>query len=164
LRDNDWRVRAVYDCNVFLQGLINSRSVSNRCLRLWIAGDVILYVSRPILLEIRDVLLRPELQTKFPSLTYERVAVLFEILQRHATLLDAVPTHFRFERDIKDEPYLNAAIGVDAQYIVTRDNDMLDLMHGTDSAGQAFRAAYPGISIVDPNTFVGLFPITDAPE
>lgn len=149
-------VSAVYDCNVFLQGLINAGSPSNRCLELWLAEKVELFVSRPILHEIRSVLLRHELQDKFPSLTYERVAELFGTFEQRAVLIEAVPTHFRFERDIKDEPYLNLAIVAGADFLVSRDNDLLDLMRMSDSVSGAFRATYPRISIVDPVAFTGL--------
>lgn len=154
MADNEPRIQAVYDCNVFLQGLVNAQSPSNSCLDFWITGDVRLYVSRPILVEIRNVLLRPELQDKFANLTYERVEVLFQAIAQKAVLLEAVPTHFRFERDIKDEPYLNLAIVSGAQYIVSRDNDLLDLMRRPDPVSNASRITYPRISIVDPVAFI----------
>jgi predicted nucleic acid-binding protein len=60
-----------------------------------------------------------------------------------------VPKAFSYERDPHDEPYLNLAIAVDAQYLVSRDKDLLDLM-----ADSAFRGQYPGLSIVDPVTLL----------
>ena len=156
MADNEPRLKAVYDCNVFLQGLVNAQSPSNRCLDFWLTGVITIYVTRPILVEIRNVLLRPELQDKFANLTYERVEALFNSLGQKAILLEAVPTHFRFERDIKDEPYLNLAIGSGAQYVVSRDNDLLDLMRRADPVSNAFRTAYPGIAIVDPVAFIDI--------
>ena len=43
---------------------------------------------------------------------------------------------FTLARDPDDEPYLNLAIAVSADYLVTRDNDMLDLMHDAAFAAQ----------------------------
>ena len=151
------KVKAVYDRNVFLQGLINARSPANKCLHLWLDSIVHLYTSRPILLEIRDVLLRPELQEKFATLTYERVETLFQTLKRQTLLLEAVPTHFRLERDTKDEPYLNLAIAAKPQYIVSRDKDLLGLMSSADRVSRSFRASYPQIAIMEPAEFLAIF-------
>ncbi len=107
-------------------------------------------------MEIRSVLLRPELQDKFAALTFDRVAGLFDLLIEKCILVEAVPTQFRFERDIKDEPYLNLAIAVGADLIVTRDNDMLDLMHREDAVSNLFRVSYPRIRIVDPVSFLAV--------
>ena len=56
---------------------------------------------------------------------------------------------FVLSRDPKDEPYLNLAIATDASYLVSRDNDLLDLM--TDSE---FRTQHPDLKILDPVAFL----------
>ena len=38
--------------------------------------------------------------------------------------------------------------------IVSRDNDLLDLMTGTDSEAEAFRGHYPEMTILDPLSFM----------
>jgi predicted nucleic acid-binding protein len=48
-------------------------------------------------------------------------------------------------RDPKDEPYLNLALATGANHLVTRDKDLLDLMHD-----ETFRAQHPGLQIIDP--------------
>ena len=150
-------VRVIYDCNVFLQGLIAEPSPGFGCLQLVANDTVQMYISREIHDEVRSVLLRPKLQDKFPRLTYERVASLFRMIEEKATLIDAVPTHFRYERDIKDEPYLNLAIAANANYIVSRDNDLLDLMKENLPPGKEFRSRYPTISILDPVEYLRQF-------
>jgi hypothetical protein len=57
-------------------------------------------------------------------------------------------------RDSKDEPYLNLAAATQASFIVTRDRDLLDLMND-----EAFRAAYPQLTIVDPGAFSSTFAV-----
>ena len=66
-----------------------------------------------------------------------------------------------FPRDPKDEPYINLALAANADYLVTRDNDLLDLMNDSD-----FRQQFPGLTILDPVAFLRVLsppPVTDAP-
>ena len=53
-------------------------------------------------------------------------------LRSTAELTDDVPKRFSYPRDIDDEPYLNLAIETEANYLVSRDKDLLDLMTGYD--------------------------------
>lgn len=66
-------ITAVFDCMVFLQAATNAQGSAYACLSLVEAGHVSLNASSPIIEEIRDVLTRPEIQARFPSLTIERV-------------------------------------------------------------------------------------------
>jgi predicted nucleic acid-binding protein len=59
------------------------------------------------------------------------VDALLSRVAEKATLLDDVREHFTYARDSKDEKYINLAIEVAAAYLVSRDNDLLDLMTGT---------------------------------
>lgn len=59
------------------------------------------------------------------------------------------PSRFSLQRDPKDEPYVNLAIETSAQFIVSRDKDLLDLMQDG-----RFRAAYPSIAILAPTAFL----------
>jgi hypothetical protein len=43
---------------------------------------------------------------------------------------------------------------VSARYLVSRDNDLLDLMDGGRPEGRQFRHRYPGLIIVDPVGFL----------
>jgi uncharacterized protein len=102
-------------------------------------------LSREILAEVRDVLGRPKIRRKFPHLTGERVEEFLARAVAQGVVLDEVPEAFRYARDPDDEPYLNLALAARARYLVSRDKDLLDLM-----ADSAFRARYPGLSVVDP--------------
>jgi hypothetical protein len=42
--------------------------------------------------------------------------------------------------------------------VVSRDNDLLDLMTGTDPDAVAFRAGWPGIAVLDPTSFLATLP------
>ena len=64
--------------------------------------------------------------------------------------------YLQYPRDPKDEPILNLAIQEQADFIVTRDKDLLDLDYSRD-----FRLLYPYLRVVDPLTFV--LQLTNAP-
>ncbi|HJZ93551.1 MAG TPA: hypothetical protein VKE40_21925, partial [Gemmataceae bacterium] len=65
-----------------------------------------------------------------------------------------VPAVFSYARDPKDEPYLNLAIATSANYIVSWDNDLRDLMRADNADGQALRALAPALQIVTPPEFL----------
>ena len=108
-------------------------------------GQLALYVSDAILEEVRDVLGRPRVRAKNRNITDEIVEDFCRRVREIAQRIDPVPASFIFARDPDDEPYLNLALAASADYLVTRDNDMLDLMEDT-----TFRVAYPALTILDP--------------
>lgn len=152
--DSDICPRVVFDCMIFLQGLVREAGPAADCLQRFEDGSVRLFVSMEILAEIRDVLTRPKLQRKFPRLTIERVEALLAGLLVKAEILDNVESIFHYERDPKDEPYINLAIAASASYLASRDNDLLDLMIEKRRDGQEFRQRFPGIHILDPVAFL----------
>src|SRR5439155_634872 len=106
------------------------------------------------LTEIRDVLTRPKIRQRFPSLTDELVDGFLDSVRRHATVLDDVPSAISYPRDPKDEKYLNLAVAAQATYLVSRDNDLLDLMNPRQAQEEAFRTRHPTIAIIDPIAFL----------
>ncbi len=144
----------VYDCMIFLQGAARPNGPAAACLDLAQEGRVLLHLSAALLLEIRDVLTRPKIQRKYPVLTEDFVEVFLEKLLSRAVYFAEVPCVFHYERDPKDEPYLNLAIAVNAQYIVSRDRDLLDLMDAARADGREFRGRFPALAVVDPVSFL----------
>ncbi len=141
--------RVVFDCMVYLQGAGRPLGPARACFRLVDDGKVMLCISSDILTEVRDVLSRPKSREKFPLLTTEWVGTFVENAERKAIVLGEVPRIFILERDPKDEPYLNLAIASGAEYLVSRDKDMLDLM-----SDDTFRQRYPALTILDPPAFL----------
>ena len=137
---------------VFLQGASRAAGPCAACLKLVEENRVELFLSARILAEVRDVLTRPKIQRKFPILTQEYVDVFLHALIRKATLLPDVPQQFVYERDPKDEPYINVALACGAAYLVSRDKDLLDLMSELD-----FRVRFPKLSVVDPIAFLQIY-------
>jgi predicted nucleic acid-binding protein len=60
------KVRAVFDCMVFLQGAARRESPSGACLLLVELAVIELCISEEINLEIQDVLKRPRIRQKSP--------------------------------------------------------------------------------------------------
>ena len=146
--------RVVFDCMVFLQGAACAEGPAAACLRLAETGHVELYLSAEVLNEVRDVLTRPKVRRKFPALTDETVTAFLTRVSRFARMIAEVPRVVSLPRDTKDEKYLDLALAAEATYLVSRDNDLLDLMDEHKPEGRAFREDFPQISILDPVSFL----------
>lgn len=144
----------VFDTNIFLQAMIRDAGPAVRCLDYFDKGKISLAVSRATLAEIADVLTRPRLREKYNLLTDERVADLLERLRYKGIYFRKVKTHFTYPRDPDDEPYLNLAIEVEADYLVSRDADLLDLMDWGQEVGRAFQQSFRFLKIVTPVEFL----------
>lgn len=142
---------AVFDCMVFLQGAAKAEGPAGACLALAEEGAVTLCLSQEVLDEVREVLLRPKIQKKFPSLTADRVDAFLEAIRKRAQWFESVPHAATPLRDPDDAPYLDLAICGTAKYLVTRDNDLLDLMRDA-----TFTASFPHLTIVEPVAFLNL--------
>lgn len=144
-------IAAVFDCMVFLQAATSDQGPAFACLSRVEAGDVTLSVSPPIVAEVKDVLTRPGIQAKFPSLTVERVDVFLQKIALLASVVADVPDAGYSLRDRDDLPYLNLAVASDAHYLVSWDNDLRDLMKE-----EAFVGKFPRLQIVDPVSFLNV--------
>lgn len=144
----------VFDCVVFLQGLIKESGPAVTCLERFEQGRVVLAVSPEILEELREVLSRSSLRQNFPLLTDKTSEQLIELVLLKSRLFRNVPKRFELPRDPNDEPYLNLAIESGARFLVTRDRDLLDLMRWDTEEGRNFQARFRGLRILDPVEFL----------
>ena len=132
-------LRVVFDTVVFVRSLINPHS-------RW--GHVVfthnpqyrLFLSQPVILEILDVLRRPELTRKFRSLRGMDVARIIEILGQ-AEIVEVSATPAAVSRDVKDDKFLATARAAGADYVITEDEDLLVI------------GEYEGAQIIDTATF-----------
>jgi len=131
--------RVVFDTVVFVRSLINPRSFWGR-LVFDHADEYQLVLSRPVVIEILEVLRRPELTRLFKALPGRDPARILELLERAYHVDVAVMPSV--SRDPDDDKFLATAREGQAAYIVTGDRDLLDL------------GAYEGIQIVDARTFL----------
>lgn len=142
-------ISAVFDCMIFLQAATNDRGPGFACLSLAEADVVTLYVTPVILAEVRDVLTRPKIQAKFPSLTPGLIDTFLAKIASIAKVVAEGPDVGVLIRDPDDLPYLNLAVVAKVDYLVSRDNDLLALM-----GDPSFIATCPRLRIVDPATFL----------
>ena len=141
---------------IFLQGAARKESPAGFCLELAMRGFLDLCLSQEILDEVKSVLSRPRIRTKFPALNDEMVASFLAVIGEHSRFFATVPRLVTLSRDPKDEAYLNLAVHAAADFLVTRDADLLDVPTGTNAESLAIRAAAPTLRIVDPVAFLTL--------
>ena len=146
----------VFDCNVLLQAAARERSVAAKCLNLVESGLIQLCVSREVLAEVEDVLNRPKIRAHFPDLSDEIVDAFLKRLQKLSVLVRLVPKQFSYPRDEDDEPYINLAVAACANFIITRDRDLLDLMTGYTDECKEFRQRFRSLKVVEPSELLKL--------
>jgi putative PIN family toxin of toxin-antitoxin system len=151
---NHPRIRAVFDCMVFLQAAARRESPAGACLLLVELDAIELAMSQEIMAEVQDVLTRPRIRQRFPALTDQIVDRFLAALEVRTAVVAKVPRVFHFERDPKDEPYINLAIAATASYLVSRDKDILDLADVSTPDGERLRNQAPELRILDPVRFL----------
>jgi putative PIN family toxin of toxin-antitoxin system len=140
---------------VCLQAAAREESTAAACLRLAENHHVQLFISRAIIKEVENVLSRDYIRARFKTLTDKSVQAFIARLREAADLIRVVPRHFKYEhRDVKDEPYINLAIETQAHYLVSRDNDLLDLMKWEKEDGREFQKRFRFLQIVTPESFL----------
>lgn len=148
------RPSAVFDCMVFLQGAARKECPAGLCLALAQVGAIELFVSDSIIAEVRDVMTRPVSQDKLSVLTAAFVDEWLSALRAISTHVPHVAHAFSYQRDPKDEPYLDLALAQCADYLVTRDSDLLDLADPRNPEGDRLRKLHQRLAIVDPVKFL----------
>ena len=149
-------IRVVFDCMVFLQAAGRPQSPARACAELVEAGRLTLCLDQSCLDEIRGVLSRPALRIKFPDLdpTWADgfIAKLGSLCHFHRDVSQV----FEYPRDPKDEKYINLSHAAQAAYLVSRDNDLLDMMRPTTPEAVGFRARFPDLKIVTPEELLAI--------
>lgn len=132
---------AVFDTVVFVRALINPHGC-------W--GQLIfdcfprytLITSQPLIVELLDVLARPEVNEKFRVFPNLDVPRLLDLIGEAVLVeLEDIPL---VSRDPKDNKFLATAVAGGADYLVSEDRDLLDLVE------------YDGVRIVDTLTVLRL--------
>jgi uncharacterized protein len=153
---NPARPKVVFDCNVLLQAAARQRGPAAECLRLVERDIVTLYLSRPILGEIRTVLTDAIVQAENLALTIDVVDLFLRKVAYRAELIRDVPAVFDYPRDPKDEKYIDLVAAINADYLVTWDKDLLQLQSGHDLPAKQLRQRFPALSVLNPVDFIGI--------
>jgi putative PIN family toxin of toxin-antitoxin system len=139
--------KVVYDCNIFVQSLINLNGPAGRCVEKAKDGHVLLFVSPYVLAEVREIHLKTP--SKY-GITAAQTDELARAVLTFATLVSDVPEVYSHPYDPDDSHYVNLAIRTDARLIVSRDRHLLMLADGGHKEGSDFQSRFPDIRILDP--------------
>lgn len=145
--------RVVFDCNTFVQALGSPLGPAGECARLVLDGKVSLFISPWVMGELRNVTSRSRVIAKL-RLRTPRVEEFLEAIESRATVLSGFPEIFSYRRDPDDAHYVNLAIAAGATLIVSRDNDLLDLMDATTTDGNEFLRRFPDLRVINPVEFL----------
>jgi putative PIN family toxin of toxin-antitoxin system len=132
------RPRFVFDTNVLVDALCFKTSFGRRAFDAVRRRGELAY-SMATLAELVEVVYRPRLQRYIGEEERRRFLVLF---QQQAVLVEP-KVEIRACRDAKDDKFLELAVSTEAEAIITRDHDLLDL------------SPFRGIRLYEPQAFVG---------
>jgi len=114
--------------------------------------NVYLYTAEEILAEIRRVLLeKPHIRNRY-TYSSETVEDFIKYLRDISTVVVQLPEIRVIERDPKDDMIVSCAVAVGADYIISRDRDLLDLGN------------YQQIQIVTPEQFMRILDYERTPN
>lgn len=140
------KARVVFDANVFVQAALSDRGPAFGCLSQLQSGKCDLLVTRSILDEVEKVLERLSKLPRYSDyLTSVQIRAYVDLLGSHVRLMPEPPAIISLPRDPDDEVYLNSAIAYKADFLVTRDKDLLEF--------ELDEAIRDRLRIVDPATF-----------
>jgi len=141
-------IRAVFDTTVlvsaFLNSLLSEGGLSLELFRFAQSDRFHLYVNEPILEETGRILLEEERIRRKYLYTTKEVKEFIQSLRFVSHFVESIPEVCVIERDVEDNKILACAIAIQADYLVTRDLDLLDIV------------SYQGIEIIKPEYFIHL--------
>lgn len=138
-------IRAVLDTNVIISGIIKENGPPAHVLEALFHRRFIVITSLYLLQEVERVLTYPKIAKKYhidpeaAEITLSALTVQSDLIQNPTSLIKA-------SRDPTDDALLSLAVHGHASFLVTGDNDLLDL--------ETFR----GIRIVSPEVFLQALP------
>lgn len=132
--------------------MLNPEGPGGRCVRMALDGTLCLFLSSPILTELR------ELSDKQVGLKYgidrSRIERLIKALLTSAVFLDVVPAVYQHPIDDDDSCYVNLAIAAGANLIVSRDRHLLNLVNPAKPWSLPFREQFPHLRIMQPDEYL----------
>lgn len=120
-------MRIVLDTNIWISGLLLPNSKAGLLLEAWRMGKIDIITSASILSEIQKVLLYPKIskRTGWDEAKVKEYATLIGIFTENVHNIEG---HWvQVERDPKDSHILSTFIASNADFLVTGDNDLIEL-------------------------------------
>ena len=93
----DDKARVVFDCNVYVQALVNPNGPAANCLELARRCKVESFISQQTLAELKEVLQRPNILRLLPHATSEQIEAFLEDVVAVSTRLRRISVRFEFE-------------------------------------------------------------------
>jgi uncharacterized protein len=118
--------RVVLDTNLFVSALISPTGTPNQLLQLWEQDKIILLTSAELIHEVDSVLHRASIQERY-GLAEEGINRLLTRLQLMAEWVMPLTPLPLSSRDPKDDILLAHALGGNADYLISGDEDLLVL-------------------------------------
>jgi putative PIN family toxin of toxin-antitoxin system len=144
--------RIVFDCNIFLQFLLNPNGPAGRCISLALARQVELLLSEPVLTELREL---PEKPVAIKYGIDDQIISRFILsLLQQAVYLENVTEQFQHPIDPDDSCYVNLALAGNAMLIVSRDKHLLGLNDPAKPWSEEFRRRFPHLRILTAEAFL----------
>ncbi len=141
-------IKVVIDTNLLISYLLTKGETISKLLNHWRERDFILLTSPEILAELEKALDYPHLKIKITK--EEREALLAE-LRSDAEQVPGQLVIPPVSRDPKDDKFIACAVEGNADYIVSGDNDLLDLEE------------YQRIGIIRAREFITMLELGEAP-
>jgi putative PIN family toxin of toxin-antitoxin system len=139
-------VKVVLDTNVVVSGVFFG-GVPGRILSAWSDGQFVLVLSPAILDEYRRV--GHELGRRYPEVN-EAFEPVLTLIAMHALIVDALPLAGPVSTDPDDDMFLAAALAAQAEFIVSGDQDLLQV------------SGWREIAVLTPRQFLDQHVITDS--
>jgi putative PIN family toxin of toxin-antitoxin system len=118
---------------------------------------VTLCISAELMVEVREVLLRPALAARYSALTQQRVSEFLDRLRLTANAFESVPNAFNWARHPDDDHLFNLAIHAKVRYLVTWEKRILSLLGSATSESEMLRQLAPDLSIITPKELAQTF-------
>lgn len=134
-------IRAVLDTNVIISGIIKEKSPPAHVLEALFHRLFITITSPALLQEVERVLTYPRIAERY-RIDPEAAEILLSALTVQSDLIQNPTSSVKASRDPTDDALLSLAVHGHASFLVTGDNDLLEL--------ETFR----GIRIVSPKVFL----------
>ena len=128
-------IKAVFDTNLLVSAFLSREhpgGATNELLRFVIAGEVELYLSAEIIDEAIEILIeRRRLRTRYGYSAEEIGQYRADLLTLAHIVHEPAPTPGAVPRDPDDDMIIACAVAAGADYLVSRDRDLLSLgTHG----------------------------------
>lgn len=130
-------MRVVLDTNVWVSGLLLPHSNAGRILKSWRAAKFEVVLSPYILEEIGKVLAYPKIKKRL-QWDEAKIRQYLDLLVFFTEMVNDAEISVHVEADPKDSPILSTLVASTADYLVSGDNDLLNI-----------KGDYPILSIVE---------------